>query len=159
MNYTQYYIYSNIAKDAMCFWVSNREDFLIIPFVVFYCSSSLFKYLIGQIKTHAYCTFLKSHPFFLTHALSNMDAKFGLQSRIQSLFPTAVKIYPWRITKLEKHCSPYVHAFLNRQLNASIRSQSSQTSTTGPSGNVYVDNWYDRLAINHLSQSFQAATG
>lgn len=50
MNCTQYYIYSNIAKDAMCFWVSNKEDFLIIPFVVFYCSSSLFKYLTGQIK-------------------------------------------------------------------------------------------------------------
>ncbi|CAI9781223.1 unnamed protein product [Fraxinus pennsylvanica] len=31
--------------------------------------------------------------------------------------------------------------------------------TSDESKNLYKDNWFDRLAINHISKSFQASTG
>lgn len=35
----------------------------------------------------------------------------------------------------------------------------SITSTREPKTSVYNDNWFDRLAIRHLSQSLQSSTG
>ncbi|KAL3531289.1 hypothetical protein ACH5RR_010611 [Cinchona calisaya] len=49
--------------------------------------------------------------------------------------------------------SPHVLAFLCRPAR-----NSTQLSTTS-SKNVYKDNWFDRIAINHLSHSLQEKTG
>ncbi|XP_009765815.1 beta-carotene isomerase D27, chloroplastic [Nicotiana tabacum] len=54
---------------------------------------------------------------------------------------------------------PYPLCSILTKLPANNQNHNAETTTTSCSKNVYKDNWFDRLAINHLSQSIQATTG
>ncbi|KAI3449701.1 hypothetical protein Pfo_006366 [Paulownia fortunei] len=69
---------------------------------------------------------------------------------------------------------PYKSLFLQPRINRRVTMQNHRrppfilsvltdnnldTSSAHESKNVYSDNWFDRLAINHLSHSLQASTG
>lgn len=72
-----------------------------------------------------------------------MDAKFVARSRS----PTLTSAH-WKLKRKAKQ--PCVVGVLTRPAD----------DITGETKNtVYKDNWFDHLAINHLSRSLQAATG
>ena len=80
----------------------------------------------------------------LTHTHTQMDAKFLSHSR--SPFSTLSH----RRHTCKPACTP-IHAVLTRP-SPNITQEARKTS-------VYNDRWFDLIAINHLSQSVQAATG
>lgn len=73
-----------------------------------------------------------------------MDAKMIAQS--MSLTPTTTLLTQWTLRRKAQH-STCVVAVLARPAD-------------NIAGSVtYKDNWFDKIAINHLSKSVQAATG
>ncbi|EYU46537.1 hypothetical protein ABFS82_04G033300 [Erythranthe guttata] len=70
-----------------------------------------------------------------------------------SLFPPPLQINPRRIGMQNKRRSPPFVQSVLADNNKSLEIISEPPKT------VYNDNWFDRLAINHLSNALQASTG
>ncbi|KAJ1385531.1 hypothetical protein SESBI_41596 [Sesbania bispinosa] len=70
----------------------------------------------------------------------------------QSMSPTLTLAH-WKMRRKPEH--PYVVGVLTRPTDNNISGEKETLRKT----NVYKDNWFDNLAINHLSKSLQAATG
>lgn len=75
-----------------------------------------------------------------------MEARIFAQSRS----PTLTSAH-WNLIKRKPEL-PFVVAVLTRPSSEDIAGETRKT-------NVYKDNWFDLLAINHLSKSLQAVTG
>ncbi|KAI5680206.1 hypothetical protein M9H77_01433 [Catharanthus roseus] len=86
-----------------------------------------------------------------------MVSKLTLHFMANSLLPPAG--FPKR--RMHKPKNPCVLAVVSRPASASgVESSSSPSTSSSPSSkNVYVDNWFDHFAINHLSKNLQSATG
>ncbi|WJX84299.1 Beta-carotene isomerase d27, chloroplastic [Trifolium repens] len=76
---------------------------------------------------------------------------FRQQNRISTLTSTH-----YNLIKHKPQRPPYIISVLKKPLNHDITEETTKNSTTT---NVYKDNWFDLIAINHLSKTIQAATG
>ncbi|XP_041009002.1 beta-carotene isomerase D27, chloroplastic-like [Juglans microcarpa x Juglans regia] len=85
-----------------------------------------------------------------------MDASF-LAHSMRSSLSTVARRRNSTICKPLACSNPAVVAVLTTRPKESIAEDLSGKSTS--SSSVYNDNWFDLVAINHLSQSVQAATG
>jgi len=75
---------------------------------------------------------------------------FRQQNRISTLTLTH-----YNLIKHRPQHPPYIVAVLRKPSNHDITEETAKSTTT----NVYKDNWFDLIAINHLSKTVQAATG
>ncbi|CDP03682.1 unnamed protein product [Coffea canephora] len=86
------------------------------------------------------------------YLLSNMDAKLSVV--VQHYCHLSPLCHPRRKHRSDHSPSPYVVAVLSRSPDKSVELSGTMASRT-----VYKDNWFDRAAINHLSQRLQETTG
>jgi hypothetical protein len=75
---------------------------------------------------------------------------FRQQNKISTLTSTH-----YNLIKHKPQYPPYIVSVLKKPSNYNITEEITTNSTT----NVYKDNWFDLIAINHLSKTIQAATG
>jgi hypothetical protein len=79
-----------------------------------------------------------------------METNVFRQNRISTLTSTHYNL----IKHKPQHPTSIV-AVLRKPSNHDITEETAKSTTT----NVYKDNWFDLIAINHLSKTVQAATG
>lgn len=100
-------------------------------------------------------TIINSHsidpPPSLAPLWSIMDAKVAIQHACS--FITLQNHNPRTHKRRPKH-SPFVLAVISK-----APAKVTEPSTSSVSNNVYNDNWFDRIAIDHLSQSLQKSAG
>lgn len=88
-----------------------------------------------------------------------METTSFLQSK--SLFSSLKQTQLQRHKHIRRPSSTIV-SVLTRPADHIIIIETESTDSKGKAENtstIYNDNWFDRIAINHLSQSVQAATG